>query len=86
MLRVTYGKVQYWQDKGNSKIDCIATDDDGNIHAIECKINPQKFSAEAFLKFRKYYPKGKNYCFSPHITTPYMLKINGIQVEICSEF
>jgi predicted AAA+ superfamily ATPase len=86
MLRVKYRKVQYWQDKGNFEIDFIVTDDEGNIHAIECKINPDKFSANALYKFRQYYPEGKNYCCSPHIKTPYVLQFNGLTVEFLSSF
>jgi hypothetical protein len=86
MLRVKYRKVQYWQDKGNSEIDFIVSDDEGNMHAIECKINPEKFSATALYKFRQYYPIGKNYCCSPHIKTPYLLQFNGLTVEFLSSF
>lgn len=46
-----------------------------------CKINPDKYSPSVIKKFREYYPKGRNYCFCPHIHVPYKFSFNGIEVN-----
>ncbi len=84
MLRVSYGNVYYWTDKERNEIDFIVKGKGGEIHTIECKINPEKYSDRAIKKFRTYYPEGQNYCFSPHVQNPYMASINGTEVLILS--
>jgi predicted AAA+ superfamily ATPase len=84
MLRVSFGNVYYWTDKERNEIDFIVKGEGREIHTIECKINPDKYSDRTIRKFRTYYPKGKNYCFSPHVKIPYKIDINGIEVYILS--
>ncbi|UCD62173.1 MAG: DUF4143 domain-containing protein, partial [Flavobacteriaceae bacterium] len=84
MLRVSFNKVHYWLDKEMNEIDFIVRDQGETVHTIECKINPDKYSVKATQKFRTYYPKGRNICFSPHIKTPYKLKFGNIEVEFLS--
>jgi predicted AAA+ superfamily ATPase len=84
MLRVSFNKVYYWLDKEMNEIDFIVRDQGETVHTIECKINPDKYSVKATQKFRTYYPKGRNICFSPHIKTPYKLKFGNIEVEFLS--
>jgi len=84
MLRVSFGNVHYWTDKEKNEIDFIVKGKGGEIHTIECKINPEKYSDRAIRKFRSYYPKGKNYCFSPHVDKPYKMIRNGTEVFILS--
>jgi predicted AAA+ superfamily ATPase len=81
MLRVVYGKVYYWKDKDKTEIDFIVKGGRSEFHAIECKINPDKYLPSAIRKFRKYYPKGRNYCFCPHIHAPFKLSFDGIEVH-----
>jgi predicted AAA+ superfamily ATPase len=80
MLRVEYGLVYYWADKDKNEIDFIVKGDRGEIHTIECKINPEKFSAGTVKRFREYYPRGNNYCFCPHIKIPYKLLFGKTEV------
>jgi hypothetical protein len=80
MLRVKYGAVFYWMDKEKNEIDFIVKGVRGEVHTIECKINPDKFSSATIKKFRENYPKGSNYCFCPHIKTPYRLLFGEIVV------
>jgi uncharacterized protein len=84
MLRVDFGKVCYWTDKNGNEIDFIIKGTRGEIHTIECKVNPDKYSPSAVKKFREYYPKGNNYCFSPHISKPYRLNFGSIVVSFQS--
>jgi predicted AAA+ superfamily ATPase len=84
MLRVSYGNVYYWTDKYRNEIDFIVKGRGSEIHTIECKINPEKYSDRTIKKFRLYYPKGKNYCFSPQVMDPYKISKNGTEVIILS--
>jgi predicted AAA+ superfamily ATPase len=85
MLRVSYGSVYYWTDKERNEIDFIVKGRGSEIHTIECKINPDKYSDSAVRKFRTYYPEGKNYCFSLHVQNPYKIRINGTEVSVLSD-
>jgi uncharacterized protein len=84
MLLVSYGSVFYWRDKSRNEIDFIVRGQNGDLHTIECKINPDKYSPGSVLKFREYYPEGRNFCFCPHIKTPYKLSLDKIEVEFQS--
>ncbi|MEK7720095.1 MAG: ATP-binding protein [Bacteroidota bacterium] len=84
MLRMAYDTVYYWVDKEKNEIDFIVKGQEGELHTIECKINPDKYSSRAVQKFRIYYPKGRNFCFSPHIKIPYKLIFENIEVDFQS--
>ncbi len=84
MLHVAYGSVYYWTDKYRNEIDFIVKGQENELHTFECKINPDKYSSAAVMKFREYYPEGKNYCYSPHIKTPYMLSFENTVVNFLS--
>jgi len=85
VLRVKFGSVFYWSDKGRNEIDFIIKGEANEVHIYECKINPEKFSLKALAKFRQFYPHGKNYCVSPSVNMPYKLQINLYEVEFISE-
>ncbi len=85
MLKAEYGKVFYWSDKEKNEIDFVIKGNRDEVHTAECKINPDRFSVNAVKRFRKFYPKGRNYCFSPHIKEPYKLKFGDIVVEFISK-
>jgi hypothetical protein len=84
MLRVFYGTVYYWTDKYHNEIDFIIKGKAEEVHTVECKISPDKYSPLAVKKFREYYPAGRNYCFSPHIKSPYKLSFGDIEVTFQS--
>lgn len=86
MLRISFGRVFYWSDKEKNEIDFIIKGSGNEVHTVECKINPEKYTAKALKKFRDYYPKGMNYCFSPHVKIPYKLQIRELEVEFRSVF
>jgi uncharacterized protein len=83
-LKVISGNVFYWSDKDKNEIDFIIKGSGQEVHTIECKINPEKYSLKAVHKFRNYYPKGRNFCFSPHVKIPYKLQVNELEVEFQS--
>lgn len=84
MLRTQMGNVLYWADTYGNEIDFVVKESEGQVHAFECKINPDKFSPKALQKFREFYPEGKNYCVSPHIEIPYKLNFQGTEVWFLS--
>ncbi len=84
MLRIAFGNVYYWTDKNGNEIDFIVKGTNGEVHTIECKINPDKYSPVATAKFREYYPKGKNYCYSPHIRNHYRLSFGSVEISFQS--
>ena len=84
MLRVSFDNVFYWADKQKSEIDFVVKGEGNEVHTIECKINPDKYVVNAVKKFRGLYPKGKNFCFSPHVKSPYKIETGGTEVLILS--
>jgi predicted AAA+ superfamily ATPase len=84
MLHVAYGKVNYWTDKSGNEIDFIVKGTGGEMHTVECKINPDNYSSGAVKKFREYYPEGKNFCYSPHIKNQFRLIFGEIEVSFQS--
>lgn len=84
MLRTQMGNILYWADTYGHEIDFVVKESEGQVHAFECKINPDKFSPKALQKFREFYPEGKNYCVSPHIEIPYKLNFQGTEVWFLS--
>ena len=63
--------LYYWRDKSGREIDFVIKGKGKNIHAIECKINPDQFDPKSLLAFRDIYPKGENIILSPKIKSPY---------------
>ena len=84
MLKVEYGEVFYWRDKNKNEVDFVIKGKDNGFIAIECKINPLKFSPKSIKEFRKLYPDGKNYCFLPQIHTGYKLNFDNLIVNFVS--
>ena len=84
MLKVEYGEVFYWRDKNKNEVDFVIKGKNNEFMAIECKINPSKFSPKSIKEFRKLYPIGKNYCFSPQIRTGYKLSFDNLIVNFVS--
>jgi hypothetical protein len=84
MLRVGFGSVFYWTDKYGNEIDFVFKGTGKEVHTVECKINPDKYSPAAIKKFREYYPEGRNFCYSPHIKNRYMLSFGNITVSFQS--
>ena len=84
MLRDIFGKVSYWTDIYGNEIDFIIKGTRGEVHTVECKINPDKYSPAALKKFREYYTKSGNYCFSPHIKDRFKLRFGDIEVNFQS--
>lgn len=86
MLRtvVPERNIFYWKDKSNREIDFVIKRSANHIDLVDCKINPDQFSADTIRLFRERYPEGKNYCLSPFVDNPYSLNIMDLKVEFCN--
>lgn len=73
-------QVLYWRDKSNREIDFVVRVSSNEYHAIECKVNPDSFSAKSFAEFRKWYPSGRNFVVSPHTTREYRRNFGSMSV------
>ncbi len=60
----------YWRDKAGREVDFVARRG-RETHAIECKINPDRFNPESLTVFRELYPQGRNYLVCPGVKEPY---------------
>ncbi|MBI4496253.1 MAG: ATP-binding protein [Deltaproteobacteria bacterium] len=56
----------YWRDKSGREVDFVAPRG-RDIHAVECKINPDRFDPISLRVFRGLYPQGRNYLVCPGI-------------------
>jgi predicted AAA+ superfamily ATPase len=75
----------YWRDKSGREVDFVVRRGRA-IHAVECKINPDRFDPESLIVFRGLYPQGRNYLVCPGIEEPYerrfdklILRVTGCQ-------
>ena len=84
MLSVKYSKVFYWRNKNRNEIDFVIKRYENKVDVFECKINPLRFDPNSLFIFRKFYPDGNNYCFTPHISTPYLRRFNDLEVKFIS--
>ena len=53
-----------------------------DIHAVECKINPDRFNPESLKVFRALYPQGRNYLVCPGIQDSYERRFEGLILRI----
>ncbi len=74
-------RIYYWRDKSGREIDFVIKRPGNSFDIIECKINPDQISPGHFKIFREIYPQGSNFCYSPFISDPYILKKNGIKIS-----
>jgi len=83
MLRTRFQDYQlfYWRDKSGREIDFVIKRSQNEADIVECKINPDSFSAGNMKIFRSFYPNGKNYCYCPYIKESYLQQKMGMAVE-----
>jgi len=77
-------KIQYWRDKSGREIDFILPGSRGEVDAIECKINPDRFHPGSLRAFRSFYPKGKNYVICPLGDISYERRYDDLLVRVGS--
>lgn len=83
VLRTAAGEqgLFYWQDKSGHEVDMIIRDG-RQAHAVECKINPDRFTVDSLSAFRSLYPSGRNYLICPGITKMHERRFGGLVVRV----
>lgn len=76
--------LYYWRDKSRREIDFVVKEQGEQIHAIECKINPDQFNPNSLFAFRSLYPKGDNYIISPRVKMTYRRKHKDLMLQYSS--
>jgi predicted AAA+ superfamily ATPase len=71
----------YWRDKSGREVDFVLRRG-RDIHAIECKINPEHFNPESLRVFRGLYPQGRNYLVCPGIQDSYERRFDDLVLRI----
>jgi hypothetical protein len=71
----------YWRDKSGREVDFVIRRGQ-DIHAVECKINPDRFNPECLKVFRALYPRGRNYLVCPGIQDSYERRFEGLILRI----
>jgi len=75
--------IHYWRDKSLREVDFVIERPGGRVDAIEAKINPEAFNADALAVFRELYPRGNNYLVCPFVREPYTLRKRSLTVKVC---
>jgi predicted AAA+ superfamily ATPase len=82
VLRTVVGDgLYYWRDKSGREIDFVVRRG-RDVHAIECKVNPDRFDVEALAVFRALYPRGRNFVVCPEVTESYERRARRLVVQI----
>ena len=86
MLRAhaPHRKLHYWQDRSKREVDFVVRGESERVHAIECKVDPDRFRAANLRAFRALYPQGENYAVSPVVKSPYKRRYGALVVTHCS--
>ncbi len=74
----------YWLDKSGREIDFVVRGGRDEVHAIECKINPDKVQAKPVQAFRALYPQGRNLVVSPHVRGSQKVRRAGLVFTLCT--
>ncbi|MFC2172179.1 ATP-binding protein [Acidobacteriota bacterium] len=74
----------YWRDKSRRDVDFVVRGRRKRVHAIECKVRPDRLNPDNLIAFRSFYPHGDNYVVSPFVKMPYVRSIRGLSVRFCS--
>lgn len=82
-LKTAFGpdSVYYWRKKNGEEIDWVVKQSSKNILAIECKINPDKFSPKNMVSFRSENPFGENWVLSPAVVKEYQRTFGSLIVK-----
>lgn len=83
VLRASVGSegVFYWRDKSGREVDFVVRHG-RQVHAIECKISPDRFSPETLRFFRQVYPRGQNYLVCPGVSEPYRRRVDNLTLRV----
>jgi predicted AAA+ superfamily ATPase len=73
--------VHYWRDKSGAEVDFVVPRGE-SVDAVECKINPGRFSPRSLAAFRSLHPKGRNFVVGPGIVDSHVRKAGGLDIHI----
>lgn len=73
--------LRYWRDKSGREIDFVLVLDQA-VHAVECKMNPDRFDPRSLKVFRQAYPNGHNYVVCPGVESPYDRRCGDLIVRV----
>lgn len=76
--------LYYWRDKSGREIDFVIKGKGKSLHAVECKINPDRYEIKSLNAFRELYPNGENYVVSPNVKNAYKRKLKDHTINYCS--
>lgn len=71
----------FWRDKSGREVDFVVQRRDA-VHAVECKINPDRLDPESLRVFRELYPKGRNYLVCPGTREPYDRRFGDLVIRV----
>lgn len=83
-LRHADSDIFYWQNKSNREIDFVVRRQNGDLDAVECKMNPDRVSSTAVTAFRQLYPCGENYLVVPRVGKVHAIKRGDLVFKVCS--
>ncbi len=75
--------LHYWRDKSQREIDFVIDRPEGEVDAIEAKVNPDAFNVKSLTVFREHYPEGRNVLMCPFVDTPYAIRRGELTVTVC---
>jgi len=75
--------LYYWRDTAGREIDFVVTKERDQVDAIECKWTPERIDNRNLETFRKAYPNGNNYIFSPINGPAYYKNLRGHKTLVC---
>jgi len=62
--------LHYWRDTAGHEVDFVVTRGRA-VHAVECKIDPDRLDPKSLRVFRGAYPEGRNYVVCPGVEEAY---------------
>jgi predicted AAA+ superfamily ATPase len=71
----------YWRDKSGREVDFVIRKG-REVHALECKVNPDRLDDGGLAAFRALYPRGRNYVVCPAEGAAYDRRIGRLIVRV----
>ena len=75
--------LHYWRDKSQREVDFVVEQKEGEVDALEAKVNPDAFSPASLGVFRDHYPEGRNLLVCPFVENPYAMRRGGMEIKVC---
>lgn len=76
--------VHYWRDKSGREVNFVVPMGTDEVHAVECKVNPDHMDSASLRVFRQAYPGGRNYLVCPGVAESYDRRYGDLIVKVVS--